>query len=244
MIILFTDFGTTDPYIGQMKAVLTREAADEQVVDLFHHVPDFDIKAAAYLLPAYVDEFPQGAIFICVVDPGVGSSRNGCVLEIDGRWFVGPNNGLFDVLVHRSHKAKFWRILDGVFEKSTSFHGRDVFAPVAARLAHGDLSNLAKKDIKKSINQNIDSDLDRIIYIDHFGNLIVGYRFDYLPADCEIAVSGENVQPATTFSDVPEGQPFYYKNANGLLEIAVNQGSAQEYFKAEHGEVIDITSYA
>ena len=107
MIVLFTDFGIQDPYVGQLKSVLEQKSPGTPVIDLMHQVPDYNIRAAAYLLPAYVNEFPPNSIFVCVVDPGVGGERIPCVAQIDQRWFVGPENGLFSVLQQRSWAGYF-----------------------------------------------------------------------------------------------------------------------------------------
>ncbi|HZD26702.1 MAG TPA: SAM-dependent chlorinase/fluorinase, partial [Alphaproteobacteria bacterium] len=136
MIVLFTDFGREGPYMGQMRAVLARRAPGVPVIDLIADVPAWDVRAGAYLLPAYAAEFPAGTVFLCVVDPGVGSARQPMALKADGRWYVGPDNGLFELVARRAAAARGWRI-DWRPDRplSASFHGRDLFAPVAADLA-------------------------------------------------------------------------------------------------------------
>jgi len=235
MIILFTDFGTTDPYIGQIKAVLAQQAPNEQVIDLLHHVPDFEITAGAYLLPAYVNEFPEESIFVCVVDPGVGGEREAIVARIDKQWFVGPDNGLLDVLAMRAKDVEWWHINYDDSQVSASFHGRDIFAPIAALIASGDLSALRPCAETRAI-ASMPDDITRIVFIDHFGNLISGYRYDSLQNGNEIHFKGKRICRARTFSDVSPGEAFFYKNSNGLLEIAVNQGSAAEKFNAVAGD--------
>lgn len=235
MIILFTDFGTTDPYVGQIKTVLAQLAPNETVIDLLHHVPNFEISAGAYLLPAYVDEFPKYSVFVCVVDPGVGGLREPVVAKIDNQWFVGPDNGLLDVLASRARTVEWWQIDIDESNVSASFHGRDIFAPVAAEVSQGDLSSLIKKEEVKQI-PSMPDDITRIIYIDHYGNLISGYRSESLAGRSEILIKNKKVCCARTFSDVLPGQEFFYKNANGLLEIAVNQGSAAEKLNVKVGD--------
>ena len=144
MIALYTDFGWSGPYLGQVKAALIRDAPAIPVVDLMADVPAFNPKAAAYLLAALIPEFPVGTVFLCVIDPGVGTyARSPVILNIDGRWFVGPDNGLFDLIVRRGRNVRkrivTWRPL----RLSNTFHGRDLFAPVAAahRLASRDAVN-------------------------------------------------------------------------------------------------------
>ena len=235
MIILFTDFGTTDPYIGQMKAVFAQLVPHEQIIDLFHHVPNYEITAGAYLLPAYVKEFPIGSIFVCVVDPGVGGKREAIVAKLDGQWFVGPDNGLLDVLAQRSTNVEWWHINSDPNIVSASFHGRDIFAPIASQISQSDLSALVSWRESKQL-ASMPEDVARIIYVDHYGNIISGYRFENITDTGELFFKGKKISQARTFSDVLPNQAFYYKNANGLLEIAVNQGSAEEMFDAKVGD--------
>lgn len=227
VIVLFTDFGLEGPYLGQVQAVLHVQAPGLPVINLFSDLPPFAIQGAASLLPAYAAGFPPATVFLCVVDPGVGSARPGVVVQADGCWYVGPNEGLFAMLARQSEKVACWQLAeaDGV---SASFHGRDVFAPVAARLARGGpvpgdpvaVSCLAQADWP--------DELFRVVYIDRFGNAMTGVRASALAAGALLEVNGQTVQMARTFSDVPPGEAFWYANANGLVEFAVNRGRADE----------------
>lgn len=226
MIVLFTDFGLRGPYVGQMKAVLLRAAPAVPVVDLMHDAPAFDAQSSAYLLAALVDAFPAGAVFLCVVDPGVGSpGRRPLILRAGEHWFVGPDNGLFELVARHQTAAVEWReILWRPQTLSASFHGRDLFAPVAAALACGETPHSTQL-----VREPVDDwpeDLPRIIYLDNFGNAMTGLRARRLPVDARLQVGGQILLRAHTFSDVPPGQGFWYENANGLAEIAVNQGHA------------------
>jgi len=226
MIVLLTDFGLEGPYIGQVKAVLLRDAPALPVIDLFSDLPPFDARSAAYLLAAYAREFPQGTVFVAVVDPGVGSERPGVVLCADGRWFVGPDNGLLAVTARRSERAQWWEIDWQPERLSASFHGRDVFAPVAARLARGEPVPGCVVDGATRVGGDWEEDLFRVVYLDRFGNAMTGIRADRFAKHDAIEVAGRTLSRADTFSDVPPGTAFWYRNANGLLEIAVNQGRA------------------
>ena len=135
MIVLFTDFGLQGPYTGQMKAVLHKLAPGIQVIDLFADAPVGNPKASAYLLAAYAAWFAAGTVFLSVVDPGVGGSRPPIILEADGRWYVGPGNGLFELVARRAPSSRSWHIDWKPERLSAGFHGRDLFAPVAAMLA-------------------------------------------------------------------------------------------------------------
>ena len=131
MIVLVTDFGLAGPYTGQVKAVLTQAAPGVPVIDLFADAPAGNAKASAYLLAAYAAWFPAGTVFLSVVDPGVGSERAPVVVEADGRWYVGPGNGLFELVRRRAAVSRCWEITWRPATLSNSFHGRDLFAPVA-----------------------------------------------------------------------------------------------------------------
>lgn len=237
MIVLFTDFGLSGPYVGQMKAVLHRLAPQQAIIDLFADAPVHNIRTNAYLLAAYSEGFEPGTVFVAVVDPGVGTTQRApVVLKLDGRWFVGPDNGLFDILLRRAQQAQVWRIRWRPKHLSNSFHGRDLFAPVAARVATGDLSALEESPHDDSRINDWPEELSEIIYIDHFGNLITGIRASAVTAQCGLAYRGETVPRLRTFADVPVGSPLCYENANGLLEIALNQGRAADYFNAQVGD--------
>ena len=135
MIVLFTDFGLAGPYTGQMKAVLARDAPGQPVIDLFADAPSRNPRAAAYLLAAYAAWFPAGTVFLAVVDPGVGGIRAPLIVSADGCCYVGPDNGLFELVLRRAREAQVWEITWQPAALSASFHGRDLFAPVAAKLA-------------------------------------------------------------------------------------------------------------
>lgn len=238
MIVLFTDFGLEGPYVGQMKAVLYRKAPNVAVVDLFADVPAFDARAAGYLLAAYVDEFPPGTVFLCVVDPGVGSGRRAALVKANGRWFVGPDNGLFNTLACRARNVRWWDIVWRPARLSNSFHGRDLFAPVAAGLALGELPPVDEQSPSARVPADWAPDLDRIIYLDRYGNAMTGLRASTIPAGAVLEVRGRRMSRASTFSDVPIGEGFWYANANGLAEIAVNQGRAVDVFGLACGDPV------
>src|ERR1700730_14578180 len=135
MIVLFTDFGLAGPYTGQVTAVLHQAAPGVPINQLFADAPSMRPKPAAYLLAAYGAWFPAGTVLLCVVDPGVGGARRAVVVEADGRLYVGPDNGLFDIVSRRALNPRLSEITWRPPSLSASFHGRDLFAPVAARLA-------------------------------------------------------------------------------------------------------------
>lgn len=240
MIVLFTDFGLEGPYAGQMKAVLYRKAPNVPVVDLFADVPAFDPEAAGYLLAAYVEEFEPGAVFLCVVDPGVGGGRRAALVKADGRWFVGPDNGLFNTVAARAQRVRWWDIVWRPARLSNSFHGRDLFAPVAAGLALGELPPVEEQSPAARVPADWPADLARIVYLDRYGNALTGLRAATVPRDAVLEVRGHRLSQAGTFSDVAVGDGFWYANANGLVEIAVNQGRAADLYGIRRGDPVTV----
>lgn len=238
MIIISTDFGSEGPYLGQMKAVLAREAPAVAVIDLFTDLPVFDIQAAAYLLAAYTEEFPRDSVFLCVVDPGVGSQRRAAVVKADGHWFVGPDNGLFNVIARRAELVEWWDILWRPERLSHSFHGRDLFAPVAARVARGEAVAGVSVVPATRLLEGWPSELSKIVYVDHYGNLVTGMRLCSVDEDGVLEAGGLSLRHALTFYTVEPGQPFWYGNANGLVEIAVNQGRADQLLGLQVGDTV------
>lgn len=238
MIIISTDFGYEGPYLGQMKAVLAREAPGVTAIDLFNNLPTFDSQASAYLLAAYIDEFPRDSVFLCVVDPGVGSKRRSAVIKADGRWFVGPDNGLFNVIAQRAEQVEWWDIQWRPERVSHSFHGRDLFAPVAARLARGESVKGVSVASDTRLLEGWPTELFKIVYVDHYGNLLTGIRLCSVDEDGVLEAGGQSLRRALTFSSVEPGQPFWYGNANGLVEIAVNQGRADQLLGLQVGDTV------
>lgn len=226
MIVLFTDFGLSGPYTGQVKAVLAREAPGLPVIDLFADAPVFDPQLSAYLLAAYAAEFPAGSVFVCVVDPGVGTARRPLVVEADGRWFVGPDNGLFELVRRRAATVRAWTIDWRPARLSASFHGRDLFAPVAAMVAKGTGVPGSPVDPAAIARPDWPDELARVVYVDVYGNAMTGIRASALAEDAVLRAGGTAVRRGRTFADVPAGQALWYGNSSGLAEIAINRGRA------------------
>lgn len=239
MLVLFTDFGLTGPYTGQMKAVLMRQAPGVPVVDLFADAPAFDPRASAYLLAAYADAFYQDDVFLCVVDPGVGTDRQAVVARLDGRWFIGPDNGLLAITARRAHRrAEAWRIDWRPKQLSSTFHGRDLFAPVAARIAVGEPPPGARIPPASLDRPDWPDDWAAVVYVDRYGNAMTGLRGTSLPPSAVLIANGQRVEAANTFADRPPGTAFWHVNSNGLVEIAVNQGRADVLLDLDLGSEI------
>ncbi len=235
MIVLFTDFGLEGPYTGQMKAAIHRAAPGIPTIDLFADAPRFDPVSSAYLLAAYSTDFEPGSVFVCVVDPGVGTDRGAVALNADGRWFVGPDNGLLSIVARRAASAEWRPIVWRPERLSVSFHGRDIFAPVAARLAIGDSGSLGPPAPPAEAGREWPDDLSQIVYIDRYGNAVTGLRSAVVPTSQMFRVGGRTIAHSRTFGAAQRGVPFWYANSNGLVELAVNQGRADVMLGIEPG---------
>ena len=241
MIATFTDFGVEGPYLGQIRAVLHQSAPNIPVIDLFTDLPAYNIEAAAYLLPAYSQYLPPGSICLCVVDPGVGSDRAAIAVRADSRWYVGPDNGFVSQVVRRADSAAAYEITWRPGMLSNSFHGRDLFAPVCAMLAT--TGRVPWRPIEAADLERPDwpEDLLQVVYLDHYGNAVTGLRAGRLASNARIEIAGVRCTYRRTFSDAAPDMPFWYANANGLVEIAVAGGSAASTLNVAVGQSFTVT---
>ena len=240
MIFLFTDFGIGGLYVGQVKAALHQRAPKATVIDLLNDAPAFNVKAGAHLLAAFAARLPKDSVTLAVVDPGVGGLRQPIAALADGRWFVGPDNGLVSVAAARAKKCEVCSIEWRPKEFSASFHGRDLFAPVAAMLARGDRKSAKlKKRAQLAVNFSA-GDLAEVIYVDHYGNSMTGLRAGGLRREARLVVGGRSVAQARVFSDVPPGEAFWYENSIGLVEVAANSASAAQVLGLKVGDAVGV----
>lgn len=238
MIVLFTDFGAHDPYVGQIKARLAEHAPGHPVVDLLHAAPDFDARAGAHLLAAFAPGFPPGSVFLAVVDPGVGTSRGTAVMMAGGRWFVGPDNGLLSVAAARHADTRLWRIDWRPGALAATFHGRDLFAPIAAAIARGEFPDDKLAPLDALTVEFGQADLARVIYVDHYGNAWTGIRS--APAGARLAAANHAFRHGENFGSVGKGEGFWFVNSVGLVELAVNRGSAAATFGLRVGDPVEV----
>jgi S-adenosylmethionine hydrolase len=229
LITLLTDFGTADGYVAEMKGVLLSSAPGTQLVDLSHDVPPHDIEAARLAVARYWRRFPAGTIHIVVVDPGVGSERQALVVHSDGRFLVGPDNGVLSpsLLVPGARTVT----LPVPGDAAPTFHGRDVFAPAAAALARGipfDSLGVPAHDpvIRRTPEPVRQADgwiRGEVILIDRFGNAVTNLVAPYAT---EISAGDRLFPLRRTYADVASGEPVALVGSSGLIEIAVRDGSA------------------
>ena len=238
LVALFSDFGWQGPYLGQMTAVLAAAGVQAPVVNLMADAPLFDPRASAYLLAPLARNMPSGTLFLSVVDPGVGGQRKALLIATGTAWFVGPDNGLFSQVLRGAASAQVWCVDWRPERLSDSFHGRDLFAPVAASICNGRPLPLSPLDGHELVGCDWPDDLQQIIYIDHYGNAFTGIRGCTLQPDAILAVKGVQIRHARTFCTVPPATPFWYTNSQGLVEIAVNQGHAASVLVLKPGSTV------
>lgn len=242
-IFLFTDFRTDGPYVGQMHGAIYATWPEARIVDLMHDAPAMDPMASSYLLAAVLEDLPADAMVVAVVDPGVGSAREALLVEADDRCLIGPDNGLFEIALRRASRVARFTLQWRPERLSASFHGRDLFAPAAARWAMGRKPACVPALPNPPSRPGADwpDDLAQILYIDGYGNAMTGLRASALKDPVRVTLpDGTSPPRARTFSDVPDRFGFWYENSLGLVEIAVNGGSAAEKYGLRVGDTIDI----
>jgi len=240
VIQLFTDFGLDGPYVGQLRAAALRGAPEVPVIDLVHDAPTFRPDLAAHLLRALLAEIPAGDVVVAVVDPGVGTGRAPLAIQADGRWLVGPDNGLFELALRDAARVATSRIEWRPRHLSVSFHGRDLFVPVAARLARGDRAALAATEPTRFAD--MPDDLAAAIYVDRYGNIMTGLRIATLPPAATVVAVGRRLERRRIFADGTPGEPFWYVNSLGLVELALSGGSAAAMLGLRPGDAIGLAS--
>lgn len=240
IVTLLTDFGTEDYFVGAMKGVILGRDPGITIVDITHRVPRHDVRTGAFLMSAVYRDFPPGSVHVAVVDPGVGSDRRPIAIRAAGLFFVGPDNGVFEhVLAHERHEAR--AITNPALHRqsvSSTFHGRDIFAPTAAALATGfsfaDIGPLVDpvRTDTPDIVPIADGFEGRILHIDHFGNCVTSFRPAELPggvARYDLVGDGWRVTETRTHYDgASAGNPFMIPGSAGYLEISIDRASAAE----------------
>jgi len=235
LVTLLTDFGLQDTYVGQMQAALLAVAPTARLVDLTHAVPPQDVFTGAFLLWAAVEALPAASVHLAVVDPGVGSERRAVAAQARrGDVFVGPDNGLLAPAVDRLgglvaavelREPTYWRR----GRPSSTFHGRDIFAPVAGHLANGvPLDRLGPPvDLFRPFELPQPSGLDgEIVYVDGYGNLVSNLPASSLPERYVVLLGEQAIQPQPHYQAVPPGQLLALVGSSGLLEISARDASA------------------
>jgi S-adenosylmethionine hydrolase len=256
IVALLTDFGSQDHYAGAVKGAILAACREANLVDIAHDLPPHDVQEAAFALFAAHRSFPAATVFVAVVDPGVGSERRGIAVQAGGYRFVGPDNGIFSLIyeeypdagVHHLTNAGLFR-----YEVSPTFHGRDVFGPVAGHLANGtDISVVGPRvdepvrfeigPVRRCTEREWEA---RVLHVDRFGNLttnlsqreleqVLSY-VDGDPTQIVVLVEGVVLPLVRSYFELPEGEGCALLGSSGRLEVAVNRGSAARVFGATKG---------
>ena len=251
IITLTTDFGDRDPYVAMMKGVILSINRDARIVDITHQIAAGSIGEGASTLVDAHRYFPSGTVHVAVVDPGVGGRRRPIALVVEDYFFVGPDNGLFWLVLEANENCHAIHLTDAQYwmkQISATFHGRDIFAPVAAHLSKGVNPSLMGETIDDPMPLPVTlprmeggSLVGEIVRIDHFGNLITNITREHLAPFLEskaltIVIRGIALNTlSTTYGDVPEGQPLALIGSSNTLDIAVNRGNAARDLGEEYG---------
>ncbi|WP_414620599.1 S-adenosyl-l-methionine hydroxide adenosyltransferase family protein [Calothrix sp. CCY 0018] len=257
LITLLTDFGISDEYVGVMKGAIAQINPMLRVVDITHQIPPQNIAAARFCLMNAYPYFPAGTVHVAVVDPGVGGKRRAVAVELAQGFLIAPDNGLLGGVLNQNKNSvisaveltnpEYWL----TFEASTTFHGRDIFAPVGAHLANGislqelgreiNLESLVKLDLPEC-TQKDDSVMGCIQYIDHFGNLVTNIPQSYVKGNnWNIEIRGRKIKARETYSDVKIGELIALIGSHGWVEIAVNSGNAQLELAVDNGSQVRLS---
>jgi len=257
VITLTTDFGSTDHETGVLKGVIWKIAPRVKIADLSHDISPYDIMEAALLFWRVAPYFPDGTIHVAVIDPGVGTSRRAMAAHIDTQYFVGPDNGIFSLLQHEAEQnarpinfiqldePKYW-----LPDISNVFHGRDIFAPVAAHLATGVPFNSLGSAIKDPVIIKIPNPVStqkgwkgQVIHIDHFGNLSTNINRSHLGESKEVLIKIKGVEITglvSTFGERSNGTLIALIDSSGSLAISVVNGAAAKLLNSSIGDPVEI----
>lgn len=262
VIALLTDFGLNDGYIGVMKGVILTICSDAHCIDITHDIAPQNVAAAAWILATAYRYFPTDTVFTCVVDPGVGSKR-GAIAVHAGSWrFVGPDNGLFSYIYKEQTVQQAVALTNAAYHLpnvSSTFHGRDIFAPASAHIARGvpldklgaplDPAILQRLDIASPVRNN-DSIEGHIAHIDRFGNLITNIPLTLVPdlfsnpqIHAVLPAKGTVITHVRRFfgEQTQNDTPFLYSDSSGYIGIAIRNGDAARVLRAFYGEPVIIT---
>lgn len=257
IISLTTDFGLRDPYVAEMKAVILSINPNVTIVDITHQIEKFNIRMGAYVLAVATPYFPKGTIHVAVIDPGVGTKRQAILVQTENYYFIGPDNGVLMLAAKRQGIEHVYRIENPRFmlpRVSDTFHGRDVFVPVAAHLAKGVSPAKFGSEIRKvvvpmfaKLRERKNMLIGEIIHVDNFGNVVTNFdekELERLKVKETVSVKLKNVRLrlrlCRTYADVKAQEPLAIMGSHNFLEISVNQGNAAEKFGIKVGDKITL----
>jgi S-adenosylmethionine hydrolase len=258
IITLLTDFGTQDYFTGAMKGVILSRNPHAQIVDITHDIPPQDIHAAAFNLLSTYRDFPPRTIHLAVVDPGVGSDRRALIIECADQFFVGPDNGLFGWICERENQWRAFALTNERFFRqpvSNTFHGRDIFAPVAAALSLGHESREFGPELNDIVHleplapEKVDDTIrGRIIHVDRFGNCVTNLTNEILhsrgvPTAWKMILDGQEINSFHPFfAEADAHEIFCTTGSAGFLEISVRNSSAAKLLNVQRGQTVVFTA--
>jgi len=263
VVTLTTDFGVADSFVGIMKGVMLNICPDIVPVDITHNIAPQDIRQGAYIISSAFSFFPRGTVHLCVVDPGVGSRRRAIAFEAGGRHFVGPDNGVFTEIINRFHPAAIYELADEermLTPVSSTFHGRDVFAPAAGWLARGAnissfgpvVEDARKLDLPTQVQSAPNMIEGEVIHIDHFGNAVTNLtqgllrrvQRDIGAESVEIQIHGEIVNDIMpSYNAAPDGRLCAVFGSSDTLELFVRNKNASAINGISVGDRVEARFY-
>ncbi len=254
VITLLTDFGTADYFVGAVKGAILSVNPQAVIVDLTHEIPPQDIAAGAFTLLAAYKTFPAGTIHVGVVDPGVGSTRRAIIVRANKQFFVGPDNGLFTYIYDREPSHRIFHVTAEKYfrpDPSSTFHGRDIFAPVAGALSNGVKAREFGPKITDAVRLPLSLEPEllnngdvraRVIHIDRFGNCVTNITRDLLKPNATLLINRKTIRNFRSFyAQDSSNTPFAIWGSAGFLELSVNGGSAEKILKAKRDDTIVLT---
>jgi S-adenosylmethionine hydrolase len=258
IVTFTTDFGLSDHYAGVMKGVVLGIAPDVRIVDITHEIHAFEPMEAGFVIAQAYPYFPKRTIHVVVIDPGVGTTRRPILVEAAGQYFIGPDNGVFSFLYLREKKKVRAITAEKYFlhPVSATFHGRDVFSPVAAYLALGTaaarfgkiIDDYARTDLLHPTRTARRAWTGSVMKVDRFGNLITNFHHDEFPdlrlRPFSMAIGPRTIERiATTFAAMEPGEPYLVIGSSGYYEVAVNQASAAKLLGCGLGSPAELTIF-
>jgi S-adenosylmethionine hydrolase len=263
IITLLTDFGTKDEYVGLMKGVILSIDPDATIIDITHQIDPQDLVQAAYTITSSYTYFPKGTVHVVVVDPGVGSDRAILALALEGHIFLAPNNGVLTLLLREGRVESLVHVDNSDFFLETvsqTFHGRDIFAPIAGRLSKGldihalgdqfNHKNLVSLPLRQPYLSEKGEWIGAIVWIDRFGNLITNIDQNSLDKFCRanpqkkilFQIGDHKITGLSrNYASVKAQSPLAVIGSRGYLEIAINCGDAGKYFSAQKGDLVRVS---
>lgn len=244
-----------DPYVAEMKATILSMCPDARIVDVSHEIEKFSIRMGAFVLACAAPYFPDGTIHVAVVDPAVGTKRRSLLIQTKNAFYIGPDNGVLTLATNAQGIKHIHRITNHTLmlhKTSSTFHGRDVFAPVAAHLANGINPEKFGPEIKKTVTSNLfrveekgNILVGEVLYVDSFGNIITNFTHKKLRAanmkktiDLKLKNTRLRLKLCRTYGETQEQKPLALIGSHNFLEISINQGNAAKHFRMRNGDKV------